>query len=229
MLLTTLISGYTAHIAIVYCYEHLLDLYTSMRGHQRYKYNQPKQIDIGCNDTQSICLMWGDCQITWYGGSWVWYLHFEKYHGNRSKDKVIEIVKKHIPVIIDNSETTHHRNVKLPKIFLVVLDTIFDVITHLLCQGILFDVMTIFLMSWRIFNAIVCFRRNDELFDVMTWFFSALWRFLTSWQTFLSSWRIFDIVMIFLTSWWSFWRNDVFFYIMADSLSSWRFWLHDVF
>ena len=44
---------------------------TSMRGHQRYKYNQPKQIDIGCNDMQSICLMWADCYNTRYGGSWV--------------------------------------------------------------------------------------------------------------------------------------------------------------
>ena len=51
-------------IAIVYCYEHLLDLYTSMRGHQRYKYNQPMQIDIGCNDSQSIGLMWADCYKT---------------------------------------------------------------------------------------------------------------------------------------------------------------------
>ena len=55
LLLTILITGYTAHITIVYCYEHLLDLDTSKRGNQRYTYNQPKQIDIGCNDTQSIC------------------------------------------------------------------------------------------------------------------------------------------------------------------------------
>ena len=33
----------------------LLDLDTSIRGHQMYKYNQSKQIDIGCNDTRNIC------------------------------------------------------------------------------------------------------------------------------------------------------------------------------
>ena len=65
-------------ITIFYCYEHLLDLDTSKRGHQRYKYNQPKQIDIGRNDIEVA----GDdsCII-------------DNYHGNRSKNKVIEIVK----------------------------------------------------------------------------------------------------------------------------------------
>ena len=36
-----------------------------------------------------------------------------KYHGNRSKGQGHRNCEKHI--IIDNSETTHRRNVKLPK------------------------------------------------------------------------------------------------------------------
>ena len=57
-------TGYTADIAIVYCYEHLLDLDTSMRGHQRYIICQPKQIDIGCSDKQGMCYVWTDCYKT---------------------------------------------------------------------------------------------------------------------------------------------------------------------
>ena len=46
------------------------------------------------------------------------------------------------------------------------------------------------------------FWRHDV--NSTSWRFFALWRVLTSWQTFLSSWRIFDIMMCIL-------RHDVFF------------------
>ena len=114
-------------------------------------------------------------------------------------------------------------------------DTIFDVITHRLCQGILLDVMTIFLMSWRILTP-YC------VFDVKC----------TSWWSFRhydgSSWRIFDIMMIFLTSRFVFyvmtciWLHEnclrlygkllvdmTFLFSWYVLTSWWTFWRHDPF
>ena len=113
------------------------------------------------------------------------------------------------------------------RVFNVLFDKRFDVMTCFWCHDKLYGVITKCLTSWRVLQTFWCHDVSYKLFDVMT-------NFLTSWQTF----RHHDM---FLTSWPTFWchgeHHGVFYELfdVTNFLMSWHifdevmtcFWRHD--